>query len=246
MATDWVDDDRKKSGYNIQKKRNLYLEYCVCVVKWSWRIKPSCWTSRRPTPMTTWKPRSTQSTWNPTMTWHTWWTRECARSCYSLLSTCSVCAVILIPCTHRTDQDVRVFVSSHPCMEWAFPVTSLISSSPPSSFSHSSSTSNSSCYPSTSPRLSSKSPCAASPRRVGSTDESFSNTQTEAAIDFACDQDRVLRERFPQVARSHREEVITTWAGRILRTETSGSRKTRTTKPRQHGLCQSGTSGSSS
>ena len=27
-------------------------------------------------------------------------------------------------------------------------------------------------------------------------------------IDFACDQDRVLREHFPQVARSHREEIL--------------------------------------
>ena len=32
--------------------------------------------------------------------------------------------------------------------------------------------------------------------------------QTEAAIDFACDQDRVLRELFPQVARSHREGIL--------------------------------------
>ena len=47
--------------------------------------------------------------------------------------------------------------------------------------------------------------------------------QTEAAIDLACDQDQVLREHFPQTARSHREE-----------------------KPRQHDLCQNGKSGSSS
>ena len=33
--------------------------------------------------------------------------------------------------------------------------------------------------------------------------------QTEAAIDLACDQDRVLREHFPQTARSHREEILT-------------------------------------
>ena len=33
--------------------------------------------------------------------------------------------------------------------------------------------------------------------------------QTEAAIDFACDQARVLREHFPQTARSHREEILT-------------------------------------
>ena len=64
-------------------------------------------------------------------------------------------------------QEVWVFVSSHPCMKWAFPLTSLISSSPSSSFTHSSSTSSSSCYPSTSPRLSSKIPCATSPRRWG-------------------------------------------------------------------------------
>ena len=32
--------------------------------------------------------------------------------------------------------------------------------------------------------------------------------QTEAAIDFAYDQDRVLREHFPQVARSQREEIL--------------------------------------
>ena len=32
--------------------------------------------------------------------------------------------------------------------------------------------------------------------------------QTEAAIDLARDQDRVLREHFPQVSRSHREEIL--------------------------------------
>ena len=116
--TVWVDDDRTKSDYNIQKKRHCTWN-CVCVVKLSWRAKSSCWTVRRPTPMTTWKPRSTQSTWNPTMTWHTWWTRECARS-VSLLSPCFVSAVTLVSCTHRMAQDVRVFVLSHPCMKWAF------------------------------------------------------------------------------------------------------------------------------
>ena len=57
-------------------------------------------------------------------------------------------------------QDVRVFVSSHPCMKWAFSPTSLTSPSPSSSSSHSSSSSSSSFYPSTSPRLSRKIPCA--------------------------------------------------------------------------------------
>ena len=32
--------------------------------------------------------------------------------------------------------------------------------------------------------------------------------QTEAAIDLAFDQDRVLRKHFPQTARSHREEIL--------------------------------------
>ena len=32
--------------------------------------------------------------------------------------------------------------------------------------------------------------------------------QSETAIDYACDQDRVLREHFPQVTRSHGEEVL--------------------------------------
>ena len=32
--------------------------------------------------------------------------------------------------------------------------------------------------------------------------------QTVAAIDLACDQDRVLREHFPQTARSHRDELL--------------------------------------
>ena len=128
------------------------------------------------------------------MTWHTWWTREHARS-VSLLSPCSVSAVIHTPCTHRmAQQDVRVFVSSHPCMKWAFPLNALISSSPSSSFSHSSSISSSSCYPSTSPMLSSKIPCATSPRRWGLLDESFSNT--EAATPGTClarPGDRTLR-----------------------------------------------------
>ena len=77
-------------------------------------------------------------------------------------------------------QDVRVFVSSHPCMKRAFPLTSLISSSPSSSFSHSSSSSSSSCFPSTSPRLSSKIPCATSPKRWGQlTSPSPTQTQEE-------------------------------------------------------------------
>ena len=111
-----------QSRTTTSRRKEVCTWNCVCVVKLSWRIKPSCWTVRRPTPMTAWKPRSTQSTWNPTMTWHTWWTRECARG-VSLLSPCSVSAVTLMSCTHRMAQDVSVFVSSHPCMKWAFLLT---------------------------------------------------------------------------------------------------------------------------
>ena len=170
------------TGHNrttTSRKKELCTLCSVCVVKCSWRIQPSCWTLRRPTPMTTWKPTSretpTRSTWNPTMTWHTWWTREHARS-VSLLSPCSV-SVTLIPCTHRMALNVRVFVSSHPCMKWAFPLTSLLPPSPSSSFSHSSLCFSSS-YPSTSPKLSSNSPVHFAKEMV-STDESFSNISYE-------------------------------------------------------------------
>ena len=114
-----------QSRSTTSRRKELCTWNCVRVVKLSWRTKSSCWTVRRPTPMTTWKPRSTQSTWNPTMTWHTWWTRECARS-VSLFSPCSVSVVTLMSCTHRMAQDVRVFVSSHPCIKWAFFLTSFI------------------------------------------------------------------------------------------------------------------------
>ena len=42
----------------------------------------------------------------------------------------------------------------------------------------------------------------------GVTEELCQKFQTEAAIDLACDQDRVLREHFPQVARSQREDIL--------------------------------------
>ena len=45
--------------------------------------------------------------------------------------------------------------------------------------------------------------------------------QPEAAIDYACDQDRVLREPFHQVARSQREEVLPPDL-EVIRTETTG------------------------
>ena len=70
--------------------------------------------------------------------------------------------------------------------------------------------------------------------------------QTEAAIDLACDQDQVLREHFPQTTRSHREEILPPELEKFTSRDNWNKRKTRTTKLRQHGLCQSGKSGSSS
>ena len=63
-------------------------------------------------------------------------------------------------------------------MKWALLLTSLISS-PSSSFSHSLSTSSSSCYPSTSPRLRSNITLCYFAEEMGSTEESFSNTGYE-------------------------------------------------------------------
>ena len=69
--------------------------------------------------------------------------------------------------------------------------------------------------------------------------------QTEAAIDLACDQDRVLREHFPQAARSHREEILPPdleeiYEPRNLEQEEDEDDETETAR------CQSGKSGSSS
>ena len=89
----------------------------------------------------------------------------------------SLAVATLIPRKHRMAQNVRLFVSSHPCMNWAFFLTSLISSSPSSSLPHSSSTSSSSCYPSTSSRFRGKIPCATSPRRWGQLTSSCSHTK---------------------------------------------------------------------
>ena len=43
-----------KVGLQHPEEKELCTWNCVCVVKWSWCIKPSCWMVRRPTPMTTW------------------------------------------------------------------------------------------------------------------------------------------------------------------------------------------------
>ena len=80
----------------------------------------------------------------------------------------------------------------------------------------------------------------------GVTEEIMPDKQTEAAIELACDQDQVLREHFPQTARSHRKRYYHLNWKKFTSRDNWNKRKTRTTKPRQHGLCQSGKSGSSS
>ena len=86
----------RHSRTTTSRRKELCTWCCVCVVKCSWRIKPSCWTLRR----------STESTRSTT------WTRERARSVVvfavsSVLSHSSL--------AHRTlAQDVCVCASFHP------------------------------------------------------------------------------------------------------------------------------------
>ena len=135
------------SRTTTSRRKELCTWCCVCVVKCSWRMKPSCWTLRRPTPMTTWKPRSRESTRSTT------WTRERARSCHSLRS--QFCVVTLISCTSHNGSSsgcLRVCLipshgRHHACMSWAFSLTSLTCSSSSLSSSHSSLSSSSSFYP---------------------------------------------------------------------------------------------------
>ena len=132
------------------RRKELCTWCCVCVVKCSWPINSSCWTLRRATPMTTWKPRSRESTRSS----------ERARS----VAVFVVSSVLShSPLAHRTmAQDVCVCASLHPMAiamhAWVeCSLTSLTFSSSSLSSSHSSLPSSSSFYPSTSPRLSSKS-----------------------------------------------------------------------------------------
>ena len=77
------------TGHNwtaTSRKTELCIWYCICMVKCSWWMKPYCWTLRRPTPMTTWKPRSRETTRSTT------WTRERAR--------CVAVFVVLVLCCH--------------------------------------------------------------------------------------------------------------------------------------------------
>ena len=88
-------------------RRKETCTWCyACVVKCSWRVKPSCWTLRRPTLLTTWKPRSREPTRSTTRT------REHARSVAVFVVSCVLLHSSL---AHRTlAQDVCVCVSFHP------------------------------------------------------------------------------------------------------------------------------------
>ena len=72
------------------------------------------------------------------------------------------------------------------------------------------------------------------------------HSKPKQQLDLTCDQDRVLREHFPQTARSHREEILPPDLEQIYEPRHLVQEGTRTTKPRQHDLCQNGKSGSSS
>ena len=95
---------------------------------------------------------------------HAWGTRERARSCSSILSLSCCCHTHPLHTSFGSRCSSVCLISSHghrhACMKWAFSLTSLTSSSPSLSSSHSSLSSSNSFYPSTSPRLSSKIPCA--------------------------------------------------------------------------------------
>ena len=162
------------TGHNqttTSRRIELCTWYCVCVVKCSWRMKPSCWTLRRPTTMTTWKPRSRETIrstpWNSSVTW----TRERARSVavFAVLVLC--CHTHLLHSSHGSRCSSVCLIPSHghryACMKWAFSLTSLTSSWSSPSSSHSPLSSSSS--------LSSKCPVHFA-KEMGSTDESFSNT----------------------------------------------------------------------
>ena len=162
--TDWVDDDRTKSDYNILTKRTLQIG--IAYAWWNevdvYNLPAERWDVRHQWQRENQDQHKAHETrqWRDTLGEHV--NVRVVVSLRSLALSHSFLAHIA-----WLKAQVRVFVSSHPCMKWASPLTSLISSSPSSSFSHSSSTSSISCYTSTSPRLSSKIPCATSPRRWG-------------------------------------------------------------------------------
>ena len=95
------------TGHNrttTPRRKELCTWYCVCVVKCNWRknILARRWGVRHQWQR---KPRSRETSKRSTT-----WTRECARSCYSLRIPCSVLSHSSR--THRMAQDVWVFVSS--------------------------------------------------------------------------------------------------------------------------------------
>ena len=103
------------SRTTTSRRKELCTWCCVCVVKYNWRRKPSCWTLRRPIPMTTWKPRSRETTrsttWKSTVTWR----RERARSV-------SVFAV-LVPCCHTHSLHTSLWLKFE-CLSHSIPWSS--------------------------------------------------------------------------------------------------------------------------
>ena len=120
-------------------------------------------TMRRPTPMTTWKPRPTQSTWNAALDK---WMCTVFASSYSLIA-------------HHIAW-LKLSCLSHLIHAWSERHSSTLSSPfhPTSYFLYSPSISSNSCCPSTSTKISSNIVYSAN-KEMGSTDESYSNTRSE-------------------------------------------------------------------
>ena len=101
---EWTMTGHRRTSTSTRKE---LCTWCyACVVKCSWRVKPSCWTLRRPTPLTTWKPRSRETTRSTTRT------LEHARSVAVFVVSS---ALLHSSLAHRTlAQDVCVCASFHP------------------------------------------------------------------------------------------------------------------------------------
>ena len=98
------------TGHNwtaTSRKTELCTWYCICMVKCSWWMKPYCWTLRRPTPMTTWKPRSRETTRSTTRT------RERARSVAVFVVLVLCCHTHLLHTSHGSRCSSVCLIPSH-------------------------------------------------------------------------------------------------------------------------------------
>ena len=104
IQIEWTMTGRRRT---TTTRRKEFCTWCYAsVMKCSWRVRPSSWTLRRSTPLTTWNRRSREPTRSTT------WIREHTRSVAVFLVSC---VSIHSSLAHRTlTQDVYVCVSFHP------------------------------------------------------------------------------------------------------------------------------------